>query len=128
MKQENNSNDKPNKPGKRMPNIPKRPQKAPKFNIFWVYAAIIIGLLAIQFLFSSDNAQQISYKTFEQEMLIPGDVQKIVTYKADDIVKAEVYIKDSKKEDPKYKNIKTEVVLVVILDLWLPSMRHLLKF
>lgn len=106
MKQENNSNDKPNKPGKRMPNIPKRPQKAPKFNIFWVYAAIIIGLLAIQFLFSSDNAQQVSYKTFEQEMLIPGDVQKIVTYKADDIVKAEVYIKDSKKEDPKYKKYK----------------------
>ncbi|WP_343531125.1 ATP-dependent zinc metalloprotease FtsH [Pedobacter sp.] len=107
MKQENNSNDKPNKPGKRMPNIPKRPQKAPKFNIFWVYAAIIIGLLAIQFLFSSDNAQQISYKTFEQEMLIPGDVQKIVTYKADDIVKAEVYIKESKKDDPKYKKYKS---------------------
>ena len=102
MKLENNPNT-PKKPVKRIPNIPKRPQKAPKFNIFWVYAAIIIGLLAIQFLFNADNAQPISYKTFEQEMLIPGDVQKLVTYKVDDIVKAEVYIKDSKRDDPKYK-------------------------
>ncbi len=107
MKQENNSTDKPNKLGRRIPNIPKRPQKAPKFNIFWVYAAIIIGLLAVQFLFNSDSAQPISYSTFEKEMLIPGDVQKIVSYKADDIVKAEVYIKDNKKEDPKYKKYQT---------------------
>ncbi|SOD20240.1 ATP-dependent zinc metalloprotease FtsH [Pedobacter xixiisoli] len=108
MEQNNNSTDKPNKPSKRMPNIPKRPQKTPKFNIFWVYAAIIIGLLAVNFLFNSDNAQQISYSTFEKEMLIPGDVQKIVSYKADDIVKAEVYIKDSKKDDPKYKKYQSK--------------------
>lgn len=103
MKQENNPTDKQNRPSKRMPNIPKRPQKTPKFNIFWVYAAIIIGLLMVQFLFNSDTAQPVSYSTFEKEMLIPGDVQKIVSYKADDIVKAEVYIKDDKKDDPKYK-------------------------
>jgi cell division protease FtsH len=103
MKQENNSNNGPKKPIKRLPNMPKRPQKTPKFNIFWVYAAIIIGLIAVQFLFTADNAQVVSYKTFEQEMLIPGDVQKIVSYKADDIVKAEVYIKENKKSDPKYK-------------------------
>jgi len=108
MEQKNNSTDKPNKPSKRMPNIPKRPQKAPKFNIFWVYAAIIIGLLAVNFLFNSDNAQPISYSTFEKEMLIPGDVQRIVSYKADDIVKAEVYIKDSKKDDPKYKKYQSK--------------------
>ncbi|MFN0290554.1 ATP-dependent zinc metalloprotease FtsH [Pedobacter helvus] len=111
MEQKNNSTnptDKPNKPAKRMPNIPKRPQKTPKFNIFWVYAAIIIGLIAVNFLFNSDNAQQVSYSTFEKEMLIPGDVQKIISYKADDIVKAEVYIKDAKKEDPKYKKYQNK--------------------
>ncbi|WAC41485.1 ATP-dependent zinc metalloprotease FtsH [Pedobacter sp. SL55] len=111
MEQKNNSTnptDKPNKPAKRMPNIPKRPQKTPKFNIFWVYAAIIIGLIAVNFLFNSDNAQPVSYSTFEKEMLIPGDVQKIISYKADDIVKAEVYIKDSKKDDPKYKKYQNK--------------------
>jgi AFG3 family protein len=106
MTQDNDKESK--KPIKKMPNIPKRPQKAPKFNIFWVYAAIIIGIFATQFLFNSDNAQQVNYSTFEKEMLIPGDVQKIVSYKYDDIVKAEVYIKDSKKDDPKYKKYQNK--------------------
>ncbi len=106
MTQNNDKDSK--KPIKKMPNIPKRPQKAPKFNIFWVYAAIIIGIFATQFLFNSDNAQQVNYSTFEKEMLIPGDVQKIVSYKYDDIVKAEVYIKDSKKDDPKYKKYQNK--------------------
>mgnify|MGYP003574912669 FL=1 len=105
MTQENNPNDK-QKPSKRLPNIPKRPQKTPKFNIFWVYAAIIVALIAVNFLFNSDTAKPISYKTFEAEMLIPGDVQKLVTYKADDVLKVEVYIKESKKNDPKYKKYK----------------------
>ncbi|MGE6218573.1 ATP-dependent zinc metalloprotease FtsH [Nubsella zeaxanthinifaciens] len=108
MKQENNSNDKINKPSKRLPNLPKRPQKTPKFNIFWVYAAIIIGLFAVNFLFSTDNAKQVSYKTFEQEMLIPGDVQKLVTYKMDDVQRVEVYIKENKKKDPKYDKFRTK--------------------
>ena len=30
---------------KKLPNIPKKPQKGPKFNIFWVYAAIILGII-----------------------------------------------------------------------------------
>ncbi len=107
MTQDNNTDNKAKKPIRRLPNIPKRPQKTPKFNIFWVYAAIIIGILAMQFLFSSDSTQTISYKTFESEMLIPGDVQKIVSYKSDDIVKAEVFIKDAKKEDPKYKKYQS---------------------
>ncbi|WP_461788682.1 ATP-dependent zinc metalloprotease FtsH [Pedobacter sp.] len=108
MKQENNSNDKSNKPGKRLPNLPKRPQKTPKFNIFWVYAAIIIGLFAVNFLFTTDNAKQVSYKTFEQEMLVPGDVQKLVTYKLDDVQRVEVYIKENKKKDPKYDKFRTK--------------------
>ncbi len=107
MTQDNNTDNKSKKPLRRLPNIPKRPQKVPKFNIFWVYGAIILGIFAMNFLFSSDNVQQVSYTTFEKEMLIPGDVQKIVSYKADDIVKAEVFIKDSKKEDPKYKKYKS---------------------
>ncbi len=106
MTQENNTDNKAKKPI-RLPNIPKRPQKTPKFNIFWIYAAVLIAIFAMSSLFNSDNTQTISYKTFESEMLIPGDVQKIVSYKADDIVKAEVFIKDAKKEDPKYKKYQS---------------------
>jgi len=88
---------------KRIPNIPKKPQKGSKFNIFWVYAAIILGLILLQFLFSSDTAKTIPYRTFETQMLIPGDVEKIIAYKHEDVIKAEVYIKKDRLKEAKYK-------------------------
>ncbi len=88
---------------KRIPNIPKKPQKGSKFNIFWVYAAIILGLIMLQVVFSGDTAKTITYQTFEKEMLLPGDVEKIVAYKHEDIVKAEVFIKKDKLKEEKYK-------------------------
>jgi len=88
---------------KRTPNIPKKPQKGSKFNIFWVYAAIIVGLLVMQFMFSNGTAPTIEYKTFEKEMLLPGNVDKIIAYKSEDISIAEIYIKKDKINDPRYK-------------------------
>ena len=90
-------------PIKRIPNIPKKPQKGSKFNIFWVYAAVIIGLLVVQFMFNSENAQQVNYSTFEKDMLLSGDVEKIVSYRTDEIARADVYIKEDRKSNPKYK-------------------------
>ena len=103
-KMEENKNTKP-KLTKRIPNIPKKPIKTPKFNIFWVYAAIILGLLAVNFMFNSNEVKTITYKEFEKDMLIPGDVQKIEGYKSSDgeTYTAEIYIKEDKKTDPKYK-------------------------
>ncbi len=46
------------KQGRRIPNIPKKPQKGSKFNIFWVYAAIIIAIIAAQFLFTTDGVKR----------------------------------------------------------------------
>ncbi len=103
MKEDKNTYNKSDKPQRRMPNIPKKPQKGgTKFNIFWVYAAIILALLTF-FMMNSDNIREVNYATFEKEMLIPGDVEKIVSYKADEIARADVYIKESKLNDPKYK-------------------------
>lgn len=96
-----------NTPVKRIPNIPKKPQKGPKFNIFWVYAAIIIAIIAGQFLLSGDNSKEVTYQTFEQKMLLKGDVQKVVAYKSDDLVKAEVYIKKDRLDKPEYKQYET---------------------
>ncbi|MES2417609.1 MAG: ATP-dependent zinc metalloprotease FtsH [Bacteroidota bacterium] len=103
MNMEENKNIDHKKPAKRSPNIPKKPQKGSKFNIFWVYAAIIVGLLVVQFMFSSNTAPTVDYTTFEQDMLLPGNVEKIVAYKAEDIAIAEVYIKKDKLNDPRYK-------------------------
>lgn len=93
---------------KRIPNIPKKPQKGSKFNIFWVYAAIILGIIVLQFLFNADNSKLITYRTFETTMLQPGDVQKLVAYKHEDIVNVEVYIKPERLKDPKYKEYQNK--------------------
>lgn len=96
---------------KRIPNIPKKPQKGSKFNIFWVYAAIILGLIMLQVMFSGDTAKTVSYHTFETEMLLPGDVEKIIAYKHEDVVKAEVFIKKDKLKEEKYKKYQSKNTL-----------------
>ena len=92
---EENKNIKP-KQTKRIPNIPKKPIKTPKFNIFWVYAAVILGLLVVNFMFNSNDVKTVTYKEFEDTMLIPGDVEKLVGYKSSDgeTYTADIYIKD----------------------------------
>ncbi|MEJ5993971.1 ATP-dependent zinc metalloprotease FtsH [Pedobacter sp. Du54] len=99
---EENKNTKP-KQIKRIPNIPKKPQKGSKFNIFWVYAAIIVGLLVLNFMFSNKTATEIDQTTFVNDMLLPGNVEQIVAYKSEDIAIAEIYIKKDKMNDPRYK-------------------------
>ena len=107
MKEKENLNTKP-KLIKRIPNIPKKPQKGSKFNIFWVYAAIIAGIILLQFLFNSDTSKPIPYRTFETQMLLPGDVEKIVAYKYEDLVRADVFIKKDKLKESKYDAFRTK--------------------
>ena len=95
------------KQGKRIPNIPKKPQKGSKFNILWVYAAIIIAIIAAQFLFTTDGGKEVTYQKFEQQMLLKGDVQKVVAYKSDDLVRVEFYIKKDSLKKPLYDAYKS---------------------
>ena len=103
MKKNQNTETKPKQQFNRMPNIPKKPQKKPKTNIFWVYALIIIGVIAVQLMYSNGNSAKISLATFEKEILLSGDIKQIVAYKSQDIAVAEIYIKKEKLNDPKYK-------------------------
>jgi AFG3 family protein len=93
---------------KRIPNIPKKPQKGSNFNIFWVYAAIILGLVLVSVLFTNDTNKTITYREFETTMLAPGDVQKIVAYKYEDLVRADVFIKADRLNQEKYKKYQTK--------------------
>lgn len=93
---------------KRIPNIPKKPQKGSNFNIFWVYAAIILGLVLVSVLFTNDTNKTITYREFETTMLLPGDVQKIVAYKYEDLVRADVFIKPDRLNQEKYKKYQTK--------------------
>lgn len=93
------------KPLKKVPSKGMLP-KPPKFNIMWVYGIIILAILGVQFFMSSNNARLISYQKFENEMLKPGDVDKIVAYKQEELVIAEIYIKKEKLKEEKYKDLK----------------------
>ncbi|MGO1243748.1 MAG: ATP-dependent zinc metalloprotease FtsH [Sphingobacterium sp.] len=80
----------------------------PKFNMMWLWILIILGFFGLQFLFSGETAEKISYSEFEQNMLLPGDVDKLVAYKNNDLVDVEVYIKKDKLSEEKYKDVAPE--------------------
>ena len=72
----------------------------PKFNIYWIYGLIILGFLSIQiFNFGSGKVEEISWNQL-QEMVQTHDVDKIVVINEK---KAEVYIKQDKLSNDKYK-------------------------
>lgn len=107
MKENKSSNPKSVKkiPGKKI--IP----KPPRFNIMWLYAAIILGLFVVQYLFSNDTTKQISYQKFENELLKPRDVEKLVAYKNNDLLTVEVYIKKDRLSQAKYKEFQKKSTL-----------------
>src|SRR5690606_36076437 len=77
----------------------------PKFNMIWLWIAMIVGFIGLQYLFSGDGAKKTTYKEFETKMLIPGDVEKLVASKSNDLIDVEVYIKKDKLADEKYKDV-----------------------
>lgn len=66
-------------------------KKGPKFTIYWIYAIIAIVLLSMQFLRMPPDLALTSQQEFFDQMLIPGDVQKIDIVKNKERVR--VYIK-----------------------------------
>ncbi len=92
----------------RPPKIPLRrpggdPHKKSKFSIYWVYGAIIVAVLAINYISASKKTVEVSRKQFEEEMLKPGDVEKVVVVNKDLV---EIYIKEDRLNLAKYENLK----------------------
>lgn len=77
----------------------------PKFNMIWVWIAIIVGIIGFQYLLSDEGSKKITYKEFEQKMLLPGDVDKLVAFKSNELVDVEVYIKQDRLDQDKYKEL-----------------------
>ncbi|BDQ12964.1 ATP-dependent zinc metalloprotease FtsH [Sediminibacterium sp. TEGAF015] len=69
-------------------------KKGPKFTIYWIYAIIAIILLSMQFMRMSPDLALTSQQEFIDQMLIPGDVQKIDIVKNKE--KVRVYIKSDR--------------------------------
>lgn len=87
-------------PNKKITPIP------PKFNMMWIYIAMIIGFIALNYMYSGSGAKETTYEKFEKDMLRTGDVEKLIAYNKGNIVEVEVYIKKDKiQNDPKYKEV-----------------------
>src|SRR5699024_10275278 len=90
---------------KRVPSKKVTP-KPPRFNIIWLWVAMFFGFFALQYLFTDDKAKEITYEEFEEKMLKPGDVDRLVAYKQNELIFVEVFIKEDRLSDPKYKDVQ----------------------
>lgn len=80
--------------------------KPPRFNIMWLWLAMFLGFISLNYLFSDDKVKQITYQEFESDYLNSGDVDKLVAYKRNDLLFVEVYIKKDKLSDEKYQDVQ----------------------
>ncbi len=69
-------------------------KKGPKFNIYWIYAIIAIILFSTTFFKFSPDLTRTSQQEFFDQMLVPGDVDRIDIVKNKELVR--VYIKPEK--------------------------------
>lgn len=86
-------------------------RKGPKFNIYWIYAIIIIVLVSAQIFNFAPDLKEISEKQFRDNILLQGDVQKldlvknkeqVHVYVKKDRLNKDFYVKQFKgKLDPK---------------------------
>jgi cell division protease FtsH len=83
-------------------NNPQAPKKS-KFNLYWIYAIVIVVLLGTQLFSFNSKVKTISQSQFFKEMLTDGDVKNVVVVNNE---VAEVYIKEKALDKPKYKDVK----------------------
>src|SRR5690554_1301520 len=94
--------------GKKKIPIKKITPKPPRFNIMWVWMALLLGFFVLQYMFSGDTAKTITYQQFEEKMLKTGDVDRLTAYKSNELIEVEVYIKKEMLDDPKYKEVRPD--------------------
>ncbi len=91
------------------PNKPRSPKKllpeTPKFNFYWIYGIVIVGILTVNFILTSNTAKETTYQKFESEMLLAGDVEKLQAYKQGDLFYVDVFIKKESLTKDKYKEL-----------------------
>lgn len=83
-------------------------KKKPRFNFYWVYGILFVIIVAINFLFSGNPAKEVNYQRFETDMLMAHDVEKLVSYKQNDLYVVEVYIKKDRLQNQKYKDVNDQ--------------------
>jgi AFG3 family protein len=79
--------------------------KAPKFNIMWLYAVVVLALLVVPIILNGNGGKPINWQKVSR-MIKQHDVERLVAYKSGDLVYAEVYIKKDSLTKPEYADLK----------------------
>jgi AFG3 family protein len=92
------------KPKNNGPKIPKKPANLPKnpFNIYWLYAIIVVVILGVNFLDFNGGIKEINWLRFETQMLKNNDVSKLVVVNKE---VCEVYLKSESLNKQEYKDV-----------------------
>src|SRR5437762_9583777 len=79
--------------------------KPPKFsfNFYWIYGIILAILIGTQIFNFNGSPRQITWDAFEQTMLKPGDVERIVIVNNQ---VANIYIKKDRLKQDKYEKVR----------------------
>lgn len=77
-------------------------RKGPRFSIYWIYAAIAVVLIGMQYLNSGSDALKTDEKTFLEQMYAKGDVDKTIEIRNKLLVR--VYIKPDSLKKEYYRN------------------------
>ena len=111
-------------------------KKGPKFNIYWIYGVVIVGLLASQLMNFSPELKKTTEQEFKQQMLLAGDVTKldfvknkdeVQVYINGDSLKKEFYVKKFGVVLPKEKVKGAPLFVFEVLD-WKSFDENLQKF
>ena len=82
--------------------LPNKPFK-PKFNFYWVWGIIVLGLIMTEvFNTMNVNIQEISFPSFVEKALAPKYVSKIVIVNNDE---ADIYLKPDALKLPQFKDV-----------------------
>jgi AFG3 family protein len=91
--------EKTNRPGQT--GGPNKPDNKPKLNTYWIIGIVLLALIGMQFLGSTNSMKEIDSNTFF-EMLKSGDIQKLVIVNKETV---EIYIKPERLSDAKYSDV-----------------------
>ncbi len=79
--------------------LPKREQSNGNKNTIWIFIAIGVGFLILQFISMKENLVQIDNTRFESQLMTSGDVKKVVVVNKE---RVEVFLKEESLSKPEY--------------------------
>ena len=81
---------------------PNKPDNKPKLNTYYIIGIVLLALIGMQFLGSTNSMKEIDSNRFF-EILKSGDIQKLVIVNKETV---EIYIKPERLSDAKYSEVK----------------------